>query len=197
MKLGEHWLAICVGAIILAWLGGFVWFVNLVARDTPPDPASTDAIVVLTGGSQRVENGLTLLAEGKAKKLFVSGVYRGTDVKALLGTTSQKPDWLKCCIELGHEADNTHGNAAETAAWMKAEHFHSLRLVTASYHMPRSMLEFSRAMPDIRIVPNPVFPAVATKDRWWLRSRAGALVIGEYMKYLFALTGLEALGPSP
>ncbi|MGH6979898.1 MAG: YdcF family protein, partial [Stellaceae bacterium] len=152
---------------------------------------------VLTGGSQRVENGLTLLAEGKAKKLFVSGVYRSTDVRALLRTNSQKPDWLTCCIELGHEADNTHGNAAETAAWMKAENFHSLRLVTASYHMPRSMLEFSRAMPGIRIVPNPVFPAGAVHSWWWLRPRAASLVVGEYMKYLFALTGLEALGPGP
>jgi len=197
MKLSEHWLAITVAGIIVAWLAGFIWFLGLVPRDGPADPAGTDAIVVLTGGSQRVENGLTLLAEGKAKKLFVSGVYRSTDVKALLSTNSQKPDWLKCCIELGHEADNTHGNAAETAAWMKAENFHSLRLVTASYHMPRSMLEFSRAMPDIRIVPNPVFPTAAAPGRWWLRPRAAALVVGEYMKYLFALTGLEALGPAP
>ena len=46
----------------------------------------------------------------------------------------------------------------ETAQWMASEGFHSLRLVTASYHMPRSLLEFSRAMPDIGIMPNPVFP---------------------------------------
>lgn len=196
MRLREHWLTLATVAVIAAWLAGFVWFVDLVTRDAPTDPASTDAIVVLTGGSQRVENGLTLLAKGKAKKLFISGVYRSTDVKALLGTTSHKPDWLKCCIELGHEADNTHGNAAETAAWMRAEKFRSLRLVTASYHMPRSLLEFSRAMPNIRIVPNPVFPAAA-HGRWWLKPRAAALVVGEYMKYLFALTGLEGLEPAP
>ena len=100
------------------------------------------------------------------------------------------------CIELGYEADNTRGNAAETAAWMRAEKFHSLRLVTASYHMPRSLLEFSRAMPDIRIVPNPVFPKGINRA-WWLNPHAALLIVGEYMKYLFALTGLQSLGPAP
>jgi uncharacterized SAM-binding protein YcdF (DUF218 family) len=194
MNLRRHWMAIAVGAAAIAWLAGLVWFVSLVPRDAAADPAATDAIVVLTGGSQRVENGLTLLAEGKAKKLFVSGVYRSTDVKALLRAAKEPAQWLTCCIELGHEADNTRGNAAETAAWMRAEKFHSLRLVTASYHMPRSLLEFSRAMPDIRIVPNPVFP---TNRAWWLNPHAALLVVGEYVKYLFALTGLQSLGPAP
>ena len=88
MRLRRHWMAIVVGAAAIAWLAGLVWFVGLVPRNAAADPAATDAIVVLTGGSQRVENGLSLLAEGKAKKLFVSGVYRSTDVKALLRTSS-------------------------------------------------------------------------------------------------------------
>jgi uncharacterized SAM-binding protein YcdF (DUF218 family) len=195
--LREHWPTFLVAVLALAWIGGLAWFAGLMPRDTEADPSATDAIIVLTGGSQRVENGLTLLAEGKAKKLFVSGVYRSTDVKALLRASNQQSKWLTCCIELGHEADNTHGNAAETAAWMKTENFHSLRLVTASYHMPRSLLEFSRAMPDIRIVPNPVFPKAAQQP-WWLHPHAAMLVVGEYMKYLFALTGLHAsFEPAP
>src|SRR5207245_2185250 len=116
------------------------------------DPDSTtDAVVVLTGGSLRVRSGLELLAEGKAKKLFISGVYPATDAAALLRAEHQSSAQLDCCIVLGHSADNTLGNALETAAWMRRERFHSLRLVTAAYHMPRSLLEFRRAMPDIRI----------------------------------------------
>lgn len=191
----RHWLAIAVFIVAIAWLAGLARFMNLLPRETDADPTATDAIVVLTGGSQRVENGLSLLAEGKAKKLFVSGVYRSTDVKALLRTSSQQPKWLTCCIELGHEADNTRGNAAETAAWMKAEGFHSLRLVTASYHMPRSLLEFSAAMPAIRIVPNPVFPKGSQGD-WRLSSRAALLIAAEYTKYLFAFARLQLFGPA-
>src|SRR3546814_14678895 len=68
-------------------------------------------------------------------------------------------DWSSdvCSSDLGYEADNTRGNAVETAAWMKDQDFTSLRLVTATYHMPRSLLEFRRPMPDIEIVPHPVF----------------------------------------
>ncbi|HEY5208719.1 MAG TPA: YdcF family protein [Stellaceae bacterium] len=188
----RHGWLLPAGLVAIAWLGGLAWFISQVPTAIPSQDGITDAIVVLTGGSQRVENGLTLLAEGKARKLFVSGVYRGTDVKALLGTSHQQPRWLACCIELGYEADNTHGNAAETAAWMRAEHFHSLRLVTASYHMPRSLLEFSRAMPDIRILPNPVFPPGARRA-WWRSPHAMTLIVAEYLKYLFALTGLQSL----
>jgi uncharacterized SAM-binding protein YcdF (DUF218 family) len=190
----RHLAVLAIGGIVAAWIAGFGWFVSEVPTQVDRETGTTDAIVVLTGGSQRVENGLTLLAEGKARKLFVSGVYHGTDVKALLRTTHEQRHWLSCCIELGHDADNTHGNAAETAAWMRAEHFHSLRLVTASYHMPRSLLEFSRAMPEIRIVPNPVFPEGAQRD-WWQSPHAIALIVAEYLKYLFALTGLQSLGP--
>jgi uncharacterized SAM-binding protein YcdF (DUF218 family) len=196
MTWRRHGWIVAIGVVAIAWLAGLVWFVGLVPHDAESDSAGTDAIVVLTGGSQRVENGLRLLAEGKAKKLFVSGVYHGTDVKALLRASNQQPKWLTCCIELGHEADNTHGNAAETAAWMRAEHFTSLRLVTASYHMPRSLLEFSRAMPDIRIVPNPVFPTDPHRV-WWRVPHTAILVVAEYTKYLFALTGIQSLVPAP
>jgi uncharacterized SAM-binding protein YcdF (DUF218 family) len=191
------WWRIAIAAAVLAWLGGFAWFAGQVPRQaaTPIDPAQTDAIIVLTGGSQRVENGISLLAAGKARKLFISGVNRSTDVKALLHASNQPAGRLTCCIELGHAADNTRGNAAETAAWMRAEHFHSLRLVTASYHMPRSLLEFSHAMPDLRIVANPVFPKGVPRP-WWRRPHAAGLVLVEYVKYLFAWVRLQAFGPA-
>jgi uncharacterized SAM-binding protein YcdF (DUF218 family) len=176
-----------LGVLAIVWVIGLWRFAAALptAVDAPDQP--TDAIVVLTGGSLRVEGGLHLLAEGKAKKLFISGVYRGVDVAELLRISRQSPDSVACCVVLGHAADNTIGNARETAQWMSHEGFHSLRLVTASYHMPRSLLEFARAMPDKEIVPNPVFPETLREGPWW-RSRANVLLIaGEYSKYLVAL----------
>jgi uncharacterized SAM-binding protein YcdF (DUF218 family) len=70
---------------------------------------------------------------------------------------------------------------------MQAEKLRSLRLVTANYHMPRSLLEFGRAMPDVAIVPNPVFPGISRDKRWWLRPASLALALIEYDKYLVAL----------
>ena len=175
-----------LSVLFIAYIGGLVWFAETIAEAVEDSAATTDAIVVLTGGSQRVQSGLQLLTAGKAKKLFVSGVYHGTDVTALLRTQRQSPDAVQCCIVLGHSADNTYGNALETAAWMRQEGDHSLRLVTANYHMRRALLEFERAMPDVRIIPHPVFPD-SVRERWWAWPGTLDLIIGEYDKYLWAL----------
>src|SRR5215472_19052090 len=89
----------------LLWLAGLLWFV------TPPSPekgaAPTDAIVVLTGGSLRLQSGIDLLREGKGRKLFVSGVHQQVDLEDLLGLSGRAPNWALCCIVLGHHAENT------------------------------------------------------------------------------------------
>ncbi|HEX7969405.1 MAG TPA: YdcF family protein [Stellaceae bacterium] len=174
-------------ALALSWLGGLAWFARSIPDEVPDPVSATDAIVVLTGGSLRVQSGLALLAAGKAKKLFVSGVYHGTDVAALLRAEHQSPEKVACCIVLGYEADNTLGNALESAAWMRQEGFRSLRLVTSSYHMPRSLLEFSRAMPEVRIIAHPVFPERVKQERWWAWPGTASLIVAEYQKYLLAL----------
>jgi uncharacterized SAM-binding protein YcdF (DUF218 family) len=174
-------------ALAVLWLGGLLWFAHSIPDEVSDPGRETDAIVVLTGGSLRVESGLQLLASGMAKKLFVSGVGAGVDVGELLRVAGQSPDRIACCIVLGHAADNTYGNAVETAAWMKREGFHSLRLVTASYHMPRSLLEFARAMPEIEIIVHPVFPESVKQERWWAWPGTASLIVGEYSKYLLAV----------
>ena len=146
----------------------------------------TDAVVVLTGGPLRIREGLDLLEKGKAKKLFVSGVSRRVDLAELLRTAQTRPESVACCIALGHDAEDTTGNAAETRQWMEHEGFHSLRLVTANYHMQRSLLEFRYAMPDMTIVPNPVFPESFKRNHWWAWPGTFALIVSEYQKDLAA-----------
>lgn len=174
-------------ACLLLYLLGIPWFAGQLPRSAVDDERTTDAIVVLTGGSDRLAVALDLLSADKARKLFVSGVYRGVDVRQLLDLSQHSPEDLSCCVVLGYEADNTRGNADETAAWMKAEGFTSLRLVTATYHMPRSLLEFRRTMPDVEIVPHPVFTDAFKRDDWWLWPGSSSLLISEYTKYLVAL----------
>jgi uncharacterized SAM-binding protein YcdF (DUF218 family) len=177
-----------LGFLALLWLGGLFWFAQAIPDDIADAESETDAIIVLTGGSLRIETGVALLAAGKAKKLFISGVHPGSDVAAVLHGAGVTPDpKLLCCIVLGHAADNTLGNAVETAAWMELEGFHSLRLVTSSYHMPRSLLEFSRAMPALRIVPHPVFADRVKQEHWWVWPGTATLIVAEYEKYLLVL----------
>jgi uncharacterized SAM-binding protein YcdF (DUF218 family) len=178
-------IALVAVVCCLSWLGGLLWFATPPAADT--QAAATDAIVVLTGGSLRLQSGIDLLREGKGRKLFVSGVNQQVDLDDLLGVSGNAPDWALCCVVLGHQADNTFGNAQETAQWMRRQGFRSLRLVTAWYHMPRSLLEFARAMPEIDIVAHPVFPDQVKQERWWAWRGTAALLVNEYVKYIGAL----------
>ncbi len=168
--------------IVGLWAYGLLQFVDEIPEFQDPDTIRTDAIVVLTGGSGRLEEGLRLLTDMWADKLFVSGVYRGVDIDRLLEMSRQSPENLACCIEIGHAADNTEGNAAETAAWMYRHGFKSLRIVTSSYHLPRSLLEFRYALPDVRLVPHPVFADHVKLRQWWFWPGTAQLIVGEYNK---------------
>ncbi len=183
--------------LLLLWGIGFLWFATVLPHEVGEPDRKTDAIVVLTGGSGRLHHGLELLAAQRAKRLFVSGVYRGVEVEELLKLSQQSPQNLECCVVLGYEADDTRGNAAETAQWMRQEGFASLRLVTASYHMPRSLLEFRRAMPDIEIVAHPILSANFRQDDWWRWPGSAGLLATEYSKFIVALIrgGLPAKAP--
>ncbi len=182
------WRLIAVaGSCAVAWLAGLLWFATGLPSSVAEPERITDAIVVLTGGSGRVHRGLQLLADKRAKKLFISGVYRGVDVQELLRVSQQSPGDLECCVALGYEADSTRGNARETASWMRKQGLGSLRLVTAAYHMPRSLLEVRRVLPDAEIVPHPVFPEPAEPRAWWRWPGSASLMVSEYSKYLVAL----------
>jgi uncharacterized SAM-binding protein YcdF (DUF218 family) len=168
------------------WGAGLVRFAHAIPEEVTDRVSRTDAIVVLTGGSERLATGLQLLAENKAERVFISGVHPTVDVVHLAKLAGRPDSDLQSRIEAGHGALDTEGNAAETAAWMRGHGYRSLRLVTGSYHMPRSLLEFRTALPEAEIVPHPVFPPHVKQRTWWLQPGTAALIIGEYNKYLLA-----------
>ncbi|WP_245689473.1 YdcF family protein [Roseospirillum parvum] len=184
-----------------AWLAGLFAFVAaLPGEDTwhhrAPPPGS--AIVVLTGGSERLTAGVDLLAEDGQRVLFISGVNRAVDAATLahqLGPAAEAA-LAEGRLEIGHAARNTPGNAAEVAAWASRRGIDGLILVTAAYHMPRSLFELRRALPGVRIVPHPVFPASVRQGDWWRWPGTSLLLAGEYTKYLLTrgrhLLGLTA-----
>jgi uncharacterized SAM-binding protein YcdF (DUF218 family) len=179
--------AFVLGLLIGLYAIGFVWFAEAIPRQPADRSETTDAVVVLTGGPLRLKEGLALLTEGRASKMLVSGVNRGIELPELLRVAGTAPLSVACCVELGYSADNTAGNADETRMWMAKEGFTSLRLVTANYHMPRSLLEFRRAMPAAHIVPHPVLPDSFKRDDWWQWRGTLHLIAVEYNKYLLTL----------
>lgn len=170
---------------LLLWIIGFFWFFASILNEDIDEQTSTDAIVVLTGGTKRLQAGLELLADNKGRKLLISGVNRGVDIEEIL-RTYQVPARLTCCIEPGYSASDTTGNADETANWMNWEGFSSMRLVTSNYHMPRSLLEFKAVMPNVTIIPHPVVPDAMHAKGLSARWMTIRLVAREYTKYLLA-----------
>jgi len=180
-------LSVVIGLFIGGWVSGLFVFASYIPDEVSAPDQKTDAIIVLTGGSGRLSAGLQLLSDHRAKKLFVSGVYRGLDVRRLLEMSQRSPEELACCIGIGHAAD-TIANAAETAIWMREQGFNSMRLVTSNYHMPRSLLEFREALGEVTAIPHPVFPEHVKRDRWWAWPGTATLIVGEYNKFLLAWT---------
>jgi uncharacterized SAM-binding protein YcdF (DUF218 family) len=180
--------------ILTLWLIGLLAFIAVIPSQTAKldTESKTDAIIVLTGGGDRLAEGFRLLDRGLAKRLLVSGVATGVTLPQLIDrlgdqrNTVPSAGELACCVTLGYEAVSTVGNADESATWLRDNGARSVRLVTANYHMLRSLLEFRRKVPDIAVVPNPVFPSEVRDPRWFVKPRTMLLLINEYHKYLFA-----------
>ena len=170
---------------LILWILGLFQFVNSIPNRVFDNLKYTDAIVVLTGGSLRLGKALDLLSMGVSKQLFISGVYQGVDVRELLKVLKREPRQLENQISIGIASD-TRGNAFETKAWIKNRDIQSLRLVTANYHMPRSLYEFKFVMPNVKLIAHPVFPDKVKRERWWAWPGTASLLISEYNKFLFA-----------
>lgn len=194
-------LALAV-ALALAWLGGLVWFAAAVPdHDRADAPGPAAAIVVLTGGSERLRAGLQALEANPSARLFISGVPAPVEREDLWRALGVAPSArVAGRVELGHAAADTQGNAQETAAWIGRTNLKTVRLVTAAYHMRRALLELRAQMPGVRFIPDPVYPPHVKQDRWWLFPGTALLLATEYNKYLAAwlrLTlGLDS-GPDP
>lgn len=178
-----------VGAIGLAiWAIGLVRFVATLPEEVADETTRTDAVVVLTGGADRLATGFALLKDGVGGRLFVSGVGESLSLDALLAqlNLSDYPQALRRRVDLGHKASNTVQNAQETAEWCREEGIRSIRLVTASYHMKRSLLEFQRELPELQIIQHPVFPQAVKQGQWWKYPGTLLLMTREYTKFVVA-----------
>ena len=190
--------ALLVAAAI--WAAGLLAFAERVERSTPaPEPPVADGVVALTGAgsNERIGAAMELLADGKARRMLVSGVSREASREDIRVVSRAVRRLYDCCVDLGFDAANTLGNARETQEWARAMRYDSLIVVTADYHMPRAMLELRGAMPGKRLTPYPVATSVMNAGRWWRTSGAARLMVTEYCKYL-AILGREAvlgLGP--
>lgn len=157
----------------LAWALGFALFMLSLGR--PLDPGiRTDAVVVPTGGAGRIDRGIALIRAKSARRMLITGTDPSVRPIELAVQYDTPVRWFRCCIDLGHDAVDTRSNADETAAWVRAHGYKSVRLVTADWHMARAKLELSNALGgEVEISGD----GVPTQPRF-------AALLREYHKYL-------------
>ncbi len=180
---------VLVASFVLAGLffGGFFQFSSkVIGFETPVDVEPAQGIVVLTGGSARIVKAIKLLEQKKAERLLISGVHHGVSLSAILKNNTISTAVSNCCVDTESVAKNTAGNAFETSKWIEANGYKSLILVTSAYHMPRSLLEFRRTMPDIKLVPFPIKLDALQQKGWWKNPETLRFMISEYSQYVGA-----------
>ena len=177
-------------AVVLTVIGFFI-FTGSIQR-SKPEPRTADGIAVLTGGVARIDEAMKLLAQQKAKRLLITGVYRTTSTEALKQLASEGDQLFSCCVDVDKEARNTIDNATETSQWVALHHYNSIIVVTSNYHMPRALAELGRVMPGVTLIPYSVIVNNVRLDRWWTYPGTTRLLTSEYLKYLPALGRLGA-----
>lgn len=166
--------------MFLIWLGGYMWYVQKLSQNQIDLEQRTDAIVVLTGGANRLNVAGDLLEKRIAEKLYVSGVDAKVTRAELILLLEVDQELADCCIESGKKAADTVGNAIETLEWVTKNDIKSIRVVTSLEHMPRAMVEFNRFMPGLDFIEHPVGSWRPENINYFNLSQ-------EYSKYIISL----------
>lgn len=158
-------------AVLSCWIGGFFYYINYTKSYKINTSTLTDAIVVFTGGRQRIQTGINLLKAGYAPILFIAGIDSPNQLKNFLTEQQISSDR----VIYGLTAATNQNNAREIADFISTHSITSVRLVTFFYHMPTALEETSRLVrPSTIIIPHPVFPS----------QLAYIILFKEYNKYL-------------
>ena len=140
-----------------------------------------DAIVVLAGGKGRVDEGVRLFREGRAKYLFFIGVDPTVRKSDLYRPKSGDPSSERVILE--NVSRNTLENAIYGRDVLLRHKVGSVLLITSRYHMKRSAILFRNALPkELPIYPYPV-DTKNLKETWWNHGGSFYLLFSEFYKY--------------
>ena len=162
-----------VSFLLLIYALGFILFAVTLGHPAKAE-VTTDAIIVITGGTGRIEHAMEVLADGKAKRVLIAGADPSVTKKDLINRLGGKGRLVRCCVDLGSESVDTRSNAEEAQRWLAKHKYKSVRLITNDWHMRRAGYEFRRVLGGKYEV---VRDAVRTEPGF-------ATLFAEYNKYL-------------
>lgn len=152
-----------------------------------------DAIVVLTGGKGRVEEGIRLFRDRRAEFLVFVGVDPTVRKSDLYRPRPGDPPADKVILE--KSSRNTLENSIFGRDVIVRRGVHSVLLITSRYHLKRASILFRNSLPrEITIIPYPV-DSVNLKESWWNHGGSFQLLFREFYKYcMFRMFFLLAPG---
>jgi uncharacterized SAM-binding protein YcdF (DUF218 family) len=183
LRIVTSFMGIVTFAIVV-FFGGFILFASTIPREEDESHRSADGIVALTGGASRITDAVELLTAGRGQRLLISGVNPSTTPGELIRLTPELEKLFACCVDLGHQALNTTGNAMEIAQWTREHQFHSIIVVTSAWHMPRALVELDRELAGVELIPHAVVSDRMRDEPWWTNPQTVRLLLVEYVKYL-------------
>ena len=168
-------------------------FKNNILFLTKYNDIESPNIVILTGGANRIKDGLKIIQDFKnskniSYKILVSGTGIGftkSSLKKKLGPNFNS-QLIQCCIDLDSISKNTFTNASETFKWANKNDIKEFILITSNYHMPRAILEFKNVMPNLKIYTYAITPKKHDIKNWLSSYQTFSLVFTEYCKFIIA-----------
>jgi len=183
-KQKSFWLSI-VTLLLLYIVILFSLFINELSVATD-EIAYADAIVVLTGGTGRVEEGLRLFREGRGGYLILSGVEETSSLGAIFPGRDLKTSVDTSRIILDIESRRTIDNAFNVKKIVEEKGFKSLILVTSNYHMKRASTILRKTINgEVKLYRNPVRGPNFKDEEWWGNLKSLKLVTSEFFKYIW------------
>jgi uncharacterized SAM-binding protein YcdF (DUF218 family) len=179
MNIIKAFLTICIiGLVVITAL-----FIDFTYKTFSyrQNTKKTDAIVVLTGGKGRVEEGVRLFRESRAEFLFFVGVDPSVKKSDLYRPKPGDPSADNVILE--KSSRNTLENSIYGRDVIVRSGVHSVLLITSRYHLKRASILFRNSLPkNITIVPYPV-DSVNLKESWWSHGGSFQLLFREFYKY--------------
>ncbi len=184
---------ILIASILTYFLFGLVEYKEKILVTKKYVSKKGSNIVILTGGTNRIKDGLKIINKFEKASTFNSKILVSGTGKGFTKISLEKKlnfdfnlNLIECCIELDSISTNTYSNAYETLKWAKKNNIEEFILITSNYHMPRAFLEFKSRMPNLEIFTYPITPTKHNIKMWLSSFQTFSLIFSEYCKFLVA-----------
>jgi uncharacterized SAM-binding protein YcdF (DUF218 family) len=130
------------------------------------EDVTADCAVTLTGGPQRIREGIDLLSKKAIQKLIVSGVNPQSSLRDIFPQAPYYGDLREQDVVLERRSQTTFGNAQQTLPLVEALRCRDLVLITSRIHMRRALSTFKAEFPPHFPIIARAVPAISEPPSW-------------------------------